>query len=113
MTKFALSRHRFTGTTTNALTKSIIDYLTSKGALAWRNNTGAYKPDDKRFIRYGTRGSGDIFAVYRGKFYSIEVKTGSDWVRDSQDEWMDKVEAAGGIAVIARSLQDVIDALEE
>jgi hypothetical protein len=95
----------------NALTASIIEYITLKGGLAWRNNTGGYKTET-RFIRFGRVGSGDVFAVYRGKFLSIEVKVGRDRLRPAQEEWMEKVEACGGIPVVAKSLDDVIAAIE-
>jgi len=58
--------------------KSILDYLALRSVLFWRNNTGAYNTEykgKKRFIRFGFKGSPDIFVVKEGKIYGIEIKT--------------------------------------
>ena len=39
-------------------------------------------------------------------FLSIEVKTPTGRVRPEQQQWLDAVQAAGGVAGIARSVQD-------
>lgn len=98
-------------TITNSLTQQIIQYITLRGGLAWRNNTGAYK-SDTRFIKYGKVGSGDVLAVYRGKFMTIEIKVGLDKLSPDQESWMERVESCEGVAVVAHTLEDVIAALE-
>lgn len=103
--------------TANGLTAHILEYLTLRGVLCWRNNTGAYAVEAlgsrRRFIRFGVRGSGDILAVLPGgRFLSIEVKVGRDELRDSQRLWMGSVRAAGGLAIVARCLEDVEQAIE-
>ena len=102
--------------TANDLTKQILQYLDLVGVLAWRNNSGLL-PDANgvRRIRAGAVGSGDVLAVMppEGRFLSIEVKVGKDRVRDSQRDWNEKVRRRGGRAIVARSLQDVIDVVEE
>ena len=99
------------GTSANELTQQTIEYITLRGGMAWRNNTGAYKTET-RFIRYGHKGSGDVFALYRGKFLSIEVKVGRDRLSPDQEDWMERVEACEGVAVVAHTLDDVIAALD-
>jgi hypothetical protein len=100
---------------TNQLTRAIIRYFELRGDLVWRNNTGAFPIQDathrRRFFRAGAKGSGDIFVVLapRGEFLSVEVKAGRDRVRESQIEWIHKVERAGGLTLIARSLDDVVE----
>ena len=39
-------------------------------------------------------------------FASIEVKTPTGRVRPEQQQWLDAVQAAGGVAGIARSVED-------
>lgn len=101
---------------TNDLTNSIIDYIRRIGGKAWRNNTGAMRATytDKRgdakerFMRFGEKGSGDVLALHRGTFYSIEVKTGRDQLNENQMVWIDDVNAHGGVAFEARSIDDVM-----
>ena len=90
------------------------------GIRAFRNNVGAYKAPDGRVIRYGLLpGSGDLIGWRSvvitpdmvgqrfAQFMSIEVKTPKGTVRPEQQVWADNVRKAGGIAVIARSVEDV------
>lgn len=101
--------------TANDLTRQILDYLALMGVMAWRNNSGLL-PDAHgiRRIRAGAKGSGDILAILppNGRFLSIEVKVGKDRLRDSQRDWMAEVQRAGGLAIVARDLRDVMDVLE-
>jgi hypothetical protein len=39
-------------------------------------------------------------------FTSIEVKTPTDQLRPEQRQWLEAVQAAGGIAGVARSVED-------
>lgn len=102
---------------TNAVTRGIIDYIHALGGMAWRNNTGAMRKPytDKRgdtrehFIPFGEKGSGDVLALHRGVFYSIEVKTGKDKLRPSQEQWIERVNERGGVAFVARDIDDVME----
>lgn len=90
------------------------------GIKVFRNNVGAYKAPDGRVIRYGLiTGSGDLIGWRSvvitpdmvgqriAQFVSVEVKTPKGTVRPEQQVWADNVRKAGGIAVIARSVEDV------
>ena len=90
------------------------------GIKCFRNNCGAYKAPDGRVIRYGLIiGSGDLIGwktvtitpdmvgTQIAQFISIEVKTPKGVVRPEQQTWADNVRRGGGIAVIARSVDDV------
>lgn len=94
------------------LVRAILEYLHLRGITAWRNNTGAYKAG-KRFIRFGYVGSGDILGVIppTGKLLSIECKTKKNKPSHKQEEFMELVVRAGGIAFVARSIEDVQDGL--
>jgi hypothetical protein len=41
-------------------------------------------------------------------FLSIEVKTPTGRIRPEQQAWLDAVQAAGGIAGVARSVEDAL-----
>ena len=90
------------------------------GVKAFRNSVGQYRTEDGRVIRYGLLpGSGDLIGWrtvlitpdmvgrHIAQFMSIEVKTPKGAVRPDQVLWAENVRRAGGIAVIARSVEDV------
>lgn len=87
----------------------------------FRNNVGKAKTSDGRYIVYGLHvGSGDLVGWQTvtitpdmvgqkfARFLSVEVKTPSGRIRHEQYVWQNNVNAAGGVAVIARSVDDVI-----
>ncbi len=91
------------------------------GIRTFRNNCGAYKdPRSGRVIRYGlTTGSADLIGWQSvvitpamvgerfARFVSIEVKTPTGRLSPEQEVWRSAVLKAGGIAVVARSVDDV------
>lgn len=90
------------------------------GVRMFRNSVGMHRTEDGRVIRYGLLpGSGDLIGWRSvvitpdmvgqrfAQFVSIEVKTPKGAVRPDQELWAENVRKAGGIAVIARSVDDV------
>ena len=90
------------------------------GIKVFRNSVGQCKTEDGRHVRYGLLvGSGDLIGWRSvlitpdmvgqriAQFVSVEVKTHKGAVRPEQQVWADNVRKAGGIAVIARSVEDV------
>ena len=87
----------------------------------FRNNTGTLKDQHGRPVQFGLcKGSADLIG-YRtititpdmlgqqvAVFLSIEVKTPTGRIRPEQQAWMDTVQAAGGIAGVARSVEDAL-----
>jgi hypothetical protein len=85
----------------------------------FRNNTGTLRDRHGRPVQFGlARGSADLIG-YRtititpdmvgqqvAVFLSIEVKTPTGRIRPEQRAWMETVQAAGGIAGVARSVED-------
>ena len=59
-----------------------------------------------------TPGIPDIVGIYRGKFIAIEVKAAKGKVSDNQVRKISEINAAGGHAFVARSVDDVINALD-
>ena len=98
---------------------------TQKGGRLFRNQVGAYALANGRYLRSGLApGSADLIGwtpvtvtpdmVGRtlAVFTSIEAKAPGGRVQENQLAWLDAVLAAGGIAGIARSAEDVNRILE-
>lgn len=85
------------------------------GAWAWRNNRGMFLSlDGNRKQRAGLQvdGSSDLIGFTAdGKFLAIEVKTETGRVSLEQQRFIDLVNKNGGVAFVARSIQDVRDNL--
>ena len=85
----------------------------------FRNNTGTLKDHHGRPVQFGLcKGSADLIGWTTrtitpdmvgqqvAVFTSIEVKTATGRLRPEQQQWLDAVQAAGGIAGVARSVED-------
>ena len=85
----------------------------------FRNNTGTLRDANGRPVQFGLcKGSADLIGWKRvtitpdmvgstvAVFASIEVKTATGRLRPEQQQWLDAVQAAGGIAGVARSVED-------
>jgi len=85
----------------------------------FRNNTGTLRDQNGRPVQFGLcKGSSDLIGWKRvtitpemvgtqvAVFLSIEVKTATGRLRPEQQQWLDAVQAAGGIAGVARSVSD-------
>ena len=97
--------------------------LSEKGILNFRNNTFALKdPVTGRLIRAGLcKGSSDIIAIKPvlitpemigktlGQFVAIEVKTPTGRPTKDQLNFNKKINDKGGIALIARDVEDIED----
>jgi hypothetical protein len=85
----------------------------------FRNNTGTLRDQHGRPVSFGlAKGSADLIGwrtvtitpemvgTQVAVFTSIEVKTPTGRVKPEQQQWLDAVQAAGGIAGVARSVED-------
>jgi len=96
------------------LLKQIQLYVSTTGGRVFRNNIGSYIGHGGHYIRYGVcnPGGSDLIGWDRnGVFLAIECKLLSGRVTSEQQNFINQVNLAGGIGIIARSLQDVIDKL--
>jgi hypothetical protein len=87
----------------------------------FRNNTGTLRDQHGRPVQFGLcKGSADLIG-YRtititpdmvgqqvAVFASIEVKTPTGRIRPEQQAWLETIQAAGGIAGVARSVEDAL-----
>jgi hypothetical protein len=98
---------------------AILDYLAARRILSFRMNTGAMKID-KRFVQFGVPGMADILALHRRITWEdngvtpiwIEVKTATGKQSDLQKSFQRQVEDEGHKYIIARSIDDVEEALK-
>ena len=115
--------------------QAILSFLRLHRIPAWRMNTGATKIGS-RFIRFGSPGMADVIGIVPcckdgtvmeagrlagygsfvlgnpvGRFLAIEVKSAKGKVSDAQYAFAKTVTDAGGLCVLARSVDDVARAL--
>ena len=85
----------------------------------FRNNTGTLYDRQGRPVQFGLcKGSADLIGwrtvtvtpemvgTQVAVFTSLEVKTPTGRLRPEQQQWLETVQAAGGIAGVARSVED-------
>ena len=86
------------------------------GLRLFRQNVGMLKDERGRMVRFGLHpGSADLIGWRTvtitpdmvgqqvAVFASVEVKTDSGRVKPEQQNWLEQVTKAGGLAVVARS----------
>ncbi len=87
----------------------------------FRNNTGVLQDRNGRPVQFGlAKGSADLIG-WRTRlitedmvgqqvavFTSIEVKSATGRLRPEQQQWLEVVQKAGGIAGVARSVDDAL-----
>lgn len=83
----------------------------------WRQNTGASNKGN-RYVRYGIPGQADIsglitYGVDAGKRVEIEVKTRTGRQSEKQKEWEVRMRRGKAIYILAKSVEDVDEALKE
>ena len=82
---------------------AIMRYLrTLPKCFCWKEHGGMY----------GTAGIPDIIACVDGRFYGFEVKTATGKPTALQEATIQKILAAGGTAVVVRSVDEVRSILE-
>lgn len=80
------------------IVRAILRYLkTVQNCFFWKEHGGMY----------GTAGIPDIIACIDGRFYGFEVKTDEGTPTKLQLSTIRKINAAGGIAQVVRSVEDV------
>jgi len=94
--------------------KQILDYLEIKKIFHYRNNSGAMITNNngrRGFLRFGAVGSPDIICVINGIYVGIEVKGDKGKQSENQKTFQENLEKAGGVYILAFSLEDVINGL--
>lgn len=91
--------------------KSIFRYLRLRQIFAFKvKNTGTYDQKLKRYRSTGAnfrKGVADILGIYNGRPLAIEVKSEKGRLSPEQKQFLHDWAAQGGIAIVARSPEDV------
>ena len=100
-----------------ALVNSILLALGRRpDVLIWKSQNGVFRAmeDHRRIVKTGVNGQSDISAIVapRGRFVSIEVKTGKGVQSSAQKAWQKAVKDRGGIYCLARCVMDAEFAIE-
>jgi VRR-NUC domain len=83
-------------------------------AQCWRQNSGTFAERNRdgstRYIRANTqKGMSDIMGVLKdGRTLAIEVKSRTGRMRPGQEEFLQTIRQAGGVAGVCRSVDDAV-----
>ena len=79
----------------------------------FRNQVGVLRTIDGRTVRAGLCvGSSDLIGWYRGRFLAIEVKSATGKTSKEQEAFLAVVRKHGGLAGVARSVEEAIAILD-
>lgn len=89
--------------------KLILEWLRWQKVFCWKmNNSAVYIKSKDRYMKSPLRGVSDILGIINGgTFLAIEVKAEKGKVSPEQQEFIDNITKNGGIAFVARCLEDV------
>ena len=87
---------------------------TKLGARLFRNNVGMATTNTGSVIRFGLAvGSADLIGWTKsGRFLAIEIKTSKGRLTKHQRQFLDAISASGGIAGVARSVEDAVEIIQ-
>ena len=83
-------------------------------AQVWRQKSGTFAERNRdgsmRYVRANTaKGMSDILGVLRdGRTLAIEVKSRTGRMRPGQEEFLQTIRQAGGVAGVCRSVEDAV-----
>ncbi len=110
----ALTKNQNKGLSEAEVLNQCTAYLTARGIYHWRQNTGAFKVEN-RFIRTGMKGVSDILGVLpTGQLLAIEVKREKGGkLSAAQKEFIDAINSRNGCAIVVHSLTELIERLNQ
>lgn len=96
----------------NAIKNSICEWLGYQKCFFWvSDRVGIFDPTRKVFRMnrspYRIRGVSDILGIWKGQPLAIEVKTKTGKISPEQVAFLAMFRQSGGIAIVARSIDDV------
>lgn len=90
------------------LVREIRMFISEAGGISIKTDTPGLLFDKVgRPVKIGTKGILDIHACIGGRFVAIDAKIGKDRLKPDQRKYAHAVEAKGGIAFAAHSVDDV------
>lgn len=88
--------------------RDMLEWLAWHGYVPVRVNAGMARPG----VRLAPAGTADIIACSpTGRYVAIEVKRRKGRVRSAQQRFLEAVRQAGGVGVVARSVEELAAAL--
>lgn len=101
-----------------SLVRVCLQWLELRGVLAWRVNSGAMVVGDRkhrRFVRFNSiDGVSDILGCLPGgRMLAVECKVKPNKLTRSQESFLAAVQKNGGVAVVAYSLDDLAQVVDE
>lgn len=100
------------GPTPEAKVSAAIDrYLKKLGVINIRTNAGAWQDDQGNVIMGAKAGTSDKTCCIAGRFVAVECKAEKGKQSEAQARYQARVEALGGLYILARSATDVRAAL--
>lgn len=89
----------------------ILSYLWYNKVFCWKNNSvGIYDAAKQAYRKPGrffVPGVADILGLYANRFLAIEVKSVTGKLTHNQEFFLNEVTYHGGIAFVARSIDDI------
>lgn len=96
-------------------TRKILDFLLAQKVFAWRQNVMGI-PIRREGVVVGYRGAGkagipDIVGILapEGRFIGIEIKTGRDRLRESQEGFHSQARQCGALVFVVTSFEDFLE----
>ncbi len=90
----------------------LLTFGTRHDMRLWRANVGAARMGPRRVVRFGVPGQADLTGILPGGIrLEIEVKNNSGQQSAEQRNYQRIIERFGGIYVLARSVDDVWQAI--
>lgn len=97
----------------SVLQRQVLAHLSQlPGAFFWRANTGAARTP-QGFVHFGIPGQADILGCAAGRFFAVEIKTATGRQSAEQRAFQKRITDAGGIYVLARSLDEALTPIRE
>lgn len=94
------------------LLRKVMLYVSEIGGLPVRVDTPGLLFDAQgEKVKIGRKGQWDSCHCIKGRFVAVEIKIGHDGLKREQANFGKAVERAGGVAIVARSLDDVANRL--
>ncbi len=95
-----------------ALVNACMEYLTLKGYLPLRVNSGLliveHSSGKQRAVRLAPTGTSDIIACsHDGRFIAVECKMAGRDLTPNQKEFLEEIKKRGGEALVVNSLDDL------
>jgi hypothetical protein len=88
--------------------------LKLRGIYHWRNSVGSVQIRPGQWYKFGKIGSSDILGLLPGgRFFAAECKAPDGRLSPEQRQFLADIKALGGMAVVAKSWQDIDQALRE